>query len=156
MNKLKIVSILAVIMLIVNIGIIGYIMLINKEKTIINKRRMPREIVIEKLGFDSKQIASYDKTIKKHQNTIRSLDDSIRNKKNQLYLRLKNNASEIDKNDSLVIVLGNFQRQIEITHYNHFIEIKNICKPEQLDKFIKMTTELSKIFSGKEKHKNEK
>jgi hypothetical protein len=128
----------------------------NKENSISHQKRMPREIVIEKLSFNQEQIAAYDVTIKRHQNAIRTLDDSIRNKKNQLYSRLKNNASEIDKNDSLVIELGNYQKQIETTHFNHFIEIKNICKPEQIDDFNSLTSELSKIFSGKRKPKHEK
>ena len=156
MNKSKILSLLVIVMLIINIGIISYFVFMNKENSISHQKRMPREIVIEKLSFNQEQIAAYDETIKRHQNAIRTLDDSIRNKKNQLYSRLKNNASEIDKNDSLVIELGNYQKQIETTHFNHFIEIKNICKPEQLDDFNSLTSELSKIFSGKRKPKHEK
>ena len=156
MNKSKILSLLVIVMLIINIGIISYFVFMNKENSISHQKRMPREIVIEKLSFNQEQIAAYDVTIKRHQNAIRTLDDSIRNKKNQLYSRLKNNASEIDKNDSLVIELGNYQKQIETTHFNHFIEIKNICKPEQLDDFNSLTSELSKIFSGKRKPKHEK
>jgi len=156
MSKLKIVSLLVIVMLLVNIGIISYIIWIKNDNPLSAQKKMPREIVIEKLGFNQEQIVAYDITIKRHQNAIRTLDDSIRNKKNQLYSRLKKNALEIDKNDPLVIELGNYQKQIETTHFNHFIEIKNICKPEQLDNFNSLTSELSKIFSGKRKPKHEK
>lgn len=155
MNNSKILRITVIAILAINIAIIGYL-LINKEAFFENKPPKPREIVVAKLGFNSNQIKQYDVTITKHQNTIRALDDSIRKTKNELYARLKENSTEIDTNDSLVFQINNYQKQIEITHYNHFIEIKKICKPEQLEKFNALTNELSKIFSGKRKPKNEK
>mgnify|MGYP000458681302 CR=1 FL=1 len=156
MNKLKIVSFLVIVMLIVNIAIISYIILNNKAYPADSKRRMPREIVIEKLGFNSDQIATYDVTIKRHQNKIKSLDDAIRNTKNELYSHLKDNSTEIDTNDSLVLALGNYQKEIEITHFNHFIEIKKICTPDQMDEFNNLTEELSKIFSHPRRPKHER
>ena len=156
MNKLKIVSFLVIVMLIVNIAIISYIMLNNKAHPADSKRRMPREIVIEKLGLNSDQIATYDVTIKRHQNKIKSLDDAIRNTKNELYSRLKDNSTEIGMNDSLVLALGNYQKEIEITHFNHFIEIKKICTPDQMDEFNNLTEELSKIFSHPRRPKHER
>lgn len=51
----------------------------------LGRKAMPREIIIEKLHFDDKQIAAYEKIILLHQQKIRSLDDSIRRSKNELY-----------------------------------------------------------------------
>lgn len=155
MNKSKLLRITVIAILIINMVVIGYL-LINKGAFFGNKPPKPREIVIKKLDFDTEQIKQYDVTITKHQIKIRNLDDSIRKAKNELYARLKESTSEIDSNDSLVNQINNYQKQIEITHYNHFIEIKKICKPEQLEKFNALTNELSKIFSGKRKPKDEK
>jgi protein CpxP len=155
MNKSKLLRIIVIAILIINMVVIGYL-LINKGAFFGNKPTKPREIVIKKLDFDTEQIKQYDVTITKHQNKIRNLDDSIRKTKNELYSRLKENSTKIDTNDSLVNQINNYQKQIEITHYNHFIEIKKICKPEQLEKFNALTNELSKIFSGKRKPKDEK
>lgn len=155
MNNSKILRITIISILIINIAVISYL-LINKDAFFGNKPPKPREIVIEKLNFSPEQIKQYDVTITKHQNKIKALDDSIRNTKNKLYLRLKDSSTEIDNNDRLVNQINMFQKQIEITHYNHFIEIKKICNKEQLEKFNALTNELSKIFSGKRKPKNEK
>ncbi len=155
MSNSKILKIIVITMLAINVAVIGYL-LINKDVFLENKPPKPREIVIKKLGFDVNQIKQYDVTIIKHQNKIKALDDSIRNTKNKLYSRLKESSIEIDSNDSLVTQINNYQKEIEITHYNHFIEIKNICKKEQLEKFNVLTNELSKMFSGKRKPKNEK
>ena len=155
MNNSKILRITVIAILAINIAVIGYL-LFNKDAFFGNKPPKPRETVIKKLDFDTDQIKQYDVTITKHQNQIKTLDDSIRNTKNELYSRLKENSTEIDTNDSLVNQINSYQKQIEITHYNHFIEIKKICHKEQLEKFNALTNELSKIFSGKRKHKNEK
>lgn len=155
MNTSKILRITVIAILAINIAVIGYL-LINKDVFFGNKPPKPREIVIKKIGFSEDQIKQYDVTITKHQNRIKALDNSIRKTKNELYSRLKDSSAEIDTNDSLVRKINTFQKQIEITHYNHFIEIKKICKPEQLEKFNALTNELSKIFSGKRKPKNEK
>ncbi len=142
-------------MLVLNLAVIGYLF-INKGVIFDNKPPKPREIIVKKLGFTSNQIEQYDITITKHQNKIKALDDSIRKTKNELYSRLKESVSEINTNDSLVSQINNYQKQIEITHYNHFIEIKKLCNKQQLEKFNDLTNELSKIFSGKRKPKDEK
>jgi periplasmic protein CpxP/Spy len=154
MRNSKFLKIIIIFILIINVIIIGYFVFNNSKLE--NKKPMPREIVIQKLGFDAEQIKLYDVIIKKHQNRIKSLDDAIRKSKNELYSRLKESATEIDTNDSLVNQINHYQKQIEITHYNHFIEIKKICKTEQLAEFNALTNELSKIFSGKRKPKDEK
>ncbi len=142
-------------MLVINLAVIGYL-LINKDVFLGHKPQKPREIVIKQLNFNAEQIKQYDITITKHQNRIKAFDDSIRVTKNKLYSRLKESTSEIAINDSQVTQINNFQKKIEITNYNHFIEIKKICKPEQLEKFNDLTNEFSKIFSGKRKPKHEK
>lgn len=112
---------------------------------------MPREIVIEKLHFDEGQIMAYEKMIRLHQDKIRSLDDSIRICKNELYHLLNENSASNNRKDSLFATLAHLQEQIEKTHYNHFVEIKAICRKDQLEDFKELTEELSSIFSHPKK-----
>ena len=46
--------------------------------------------------------------------------------------------------DSLI---NHVQKQIEITHYNHFLGIKKICNSNQIDKYKLLTTQLNHLFS---------
>jgi len=62
---------------------------------------------------------------------------------------------ESAKKDSLYLKLANYQKQIETTHFNHFLEIKKICNKEQLSDYKYLTEELSKIFSNRRKPRNE-
>lgn len=113
------------------------------------KKQKPREIIIEKLKFDEIQIKQYDKTIFVHQNNIKILDDSIRITKNKLYQLLKNDKINVSKKNELINKINSFQTKIENVHFNHFIEIKKLCKKDQLNDFNKLSDELSKLFSPK-------
>ncbi len=154
MNKTKLLSFAIIALLFLNFGILGFLFL-SKDKEEPKGRKMPREIVIEKLHFDANQIIEYDKTIKIHRKTITSIDDSIKVAKNELYQLLNSESVDSVKKDSLYSKLAYYQKQVEITHFNHFLEIKAICKKEQLADYKTLTEELSKIFTYGRKPKNE-
>ena len=62
MNKTKLLSVAVIALLVLNFGILGFLFLSKKHEP--NGRKMPREIVIEKLHFDENQIVEYEKIIK--------------------------------------------------------------------------------------------
>jgi hypothetical protein len=146
MNKTKVLGFTVIALVILNFGILLFLFL-SKGNEGPRGRKMPREIVIEKLHFDENQILEYDKTILIHQKNIRDLDDSIRATKNELYQLLNSENIDNIQKDSLYLKLAGFQKQIETTHFNHFIEIKKLCKKEQLSDYKNLTEELSKLFS---------
>lgn len=152
MNKTKLLSVAVIALLVLNFGILGFLFLSKKHEP--NGRKMPREIVIEKLHFDENQIVEYEKIIEEHQKSIRNLDDSIRKTKNELYQLLNEEKISSVRKDSLYFKLANYQKQIETTHFNHFLEIKKLCKKEQLADYKNLTEELSKIFSHKPRPKH--
>lgn len=152
MNKTKLLSVAVIALLVLNFGILGFLFLSKKHEP--NGRKMPREIVIEKLHFDENQIVEYEKIIEEHQKAIRNLDDSIRKTKNELYQLLNEEKINSAQKDSLYLQLANYQKQIETTHFNHFLEIKRLCKKEQLADYKNLTEELSKIFSNKPRPKH--
>ena len=108
----------------------------------------PKNIIIEKLQFDEEQVVLYQKLIDQHRKDIRENDAKILMLKNDLYsyLKIKGNATAID---SLTTEIGIIQKQIEEIHFNHFLDIKTLCKPEQLSKFNKLSEELAEIFNQK-------
>lgn len=153
MNKSKLLIISVGVLLILNLSVVSYLLLSGSNKP--NEGKMPREIVIEKLHFDTNQVEEYDKIIQIHRNSIRVLDDSIRSSKNKLYQLLNSNAINENQKDSLFIKIAKYQKDIERIHFNHFLEIKKICNNNQLSQFNNLTVELSKIFShgNRPKHK---
>jgi protein CpxP len=154
MNKTKVLGFAVIALLVLNFGILAFLFL-SKNEDGPRGRKMPREIIIEKLHFDKNQIDAYDKTIKIHQETIRELDDSIRTAKNDLYQLLNSENINSLQKESIFLKLANYQKQIETTHFNHFLEIKKLCKKEQLSDYENLTEELSKLFSHPRRPKHE-
>ncbi|MGF1923013.1 MAG: hypothetical protein ACQUHE_02445 [Bacteroidia bacterium] len=109
----------------------------------------PKMIIIRRLAFDQQQVAEYEVLIKQHRLTIKNLNDSISATKNALYEKLK------DKNfkdqDKLIDKIVTFQRGIESTHYNHFEDIRKLCKPSQIDNFNHLTKDLASYFTSQRK-----
>ena len=106
----------------------------------------PKNIIIEKLHFDENQTNAYQKLIEKHRKDIKENNDKILMLKKELYSNLKlNNSTE--EMDSITTQIGIIQKQIEEIHYNHFLEIKALCKPEQLTYFDDLSEELIEVFN---------
>jgi periplasmic protein CpxP/Spy len=108
----------------------------------------PIKIIVEKLQFDEEQIVLYQKLIDQHRNDIRKKDAEILMLKRELYYYLTTNESETSI-DSLTTEIGITQKQIEKIHFNHFLDIKALCKPQQLLKFNMLSEELIEIFNHK-------
>ncbi|MBI3219560.1 MAG: periplasmic heavy metal sensor [Bacteroidetes bacterium] len=106
----------------------------------------PKNQIVESLHFDQQQIVEYEKLIAQHRQTIRELNDRIHEAKSLLYQSLSNENGTVK--DSLINTLGSLQRQIETTHYNHFRDIKAICKPEQLAYFETLSEHLANFFNA--------
>ncbi len=151
MSKLRLLTIAVIGLLLINIAIVGFLLLRKPPHFSQGRPPManegPKQVIIERLNFNARQTTDYDKLITSHQVSIRALEDSISLLKNNLYQTL-NDESSAGK-DSIINRLGEIQTQIELTNYNHFEALKKICRPDQLDKFSKLTTELAHFFASK-------
>ncbi len=149
MSKIKLLSLAVIGLLVINLGILLFLFLrkpIHPEgDRSIQKKGGPKNIIIERLNFDKEQILQYEKLINQHQQSVKELDGKIKETKNQLYSTLASDA--VSSKDSLENKLGDLQKQIESVHYNHFEEIKRLCKHEQIEKFNSLTLELAKYFA---------
>ena len=155
MDKIKLLTFSVIALLLLNLGTLGFLLLSGGKGHHPPKnhgpegRPKPKEIIIEKLHFDVQQIVEYDKIIKVHQVKIRSLDDSIRSTKEELYDLLTKDIIDEKAKTSLFDNLSSYQKQIESAHFNHFQDIKKLCKEDQLDDYNDLTEELGRLFSKK-------
>ncbi len=142
MNKVKFLSIISIGLLVSNLVLAGF-MLFKKPKHPMGEG--PKRVIIEKLHFDDKQVAQYEEIIQEHQKKIRISDEKILNIKNALYTTLTKEINSTQR-DSLINQIAIVQAEIENTHYNHFVEMKTLCKPEQQQYFEALTQEISTLF----------
>lgn len=146
MDKIKILTFAFIALLLLNFGTLGFLLLTGPKQDGRPPRHNPKEIIIDKLQLDASQKVAYQKAIEWHRSTIDSIDRQTRETKNRLYLQLLKTTVDVKTKDSLISVLANNQKQIEQTHFKHFQDIKNLCQPEQMDRFYDLTQELSRIF----------
>ena len=153
MEKTKLLTLAVITLLVLNLGTLGFLLLSGPKghKPPSGQgpegRPKPREIIIEKLHFDANQQKEFDKLIQWHQGEIRSIEDNIREAKNELYQILSASEVNLKTKDSLINALALDQKQIESTHFKHFEDIKKMCHKEQLEDFNNLTEELGRIFS---------
>jgi periplasmic protein CpxP/Spy len=149
MSKIKLLSLAVIGLLIVNLSTVGFLFLRKPPHTEGRprpfERMRPKNKIIETLHLDSEQVAQFEKLIDQHKEKTRQLRDNIREVKSQLYQTLsEENASS---RDSLISQLGVLQKEIEVVHYDHFAQIKKLCKPDQIEYFNSLTGELANFFS---------
>ena len=145
MNKKSFYLLLIGLLLISNLLTLFFIIPKGKHKHFGNG---PKSIIIEKLNLDEQQIFAYEQLIDQHRKNIKASDKKIIQLKKELYGSLQTESNE-QYADSLTSEIGSIQKQIETIHFNHFNDIKALCKPEQLDEFNELVDELEFLFSNK-------
>jgi periplasmic protein CpxP/Spy len=155
MDKIKLLTFAVITLLLLNLGTLGFLMFSSLKHGGRPPHGMPKEIIIDRLQFDSKQQKEYQTLIDWHRSTIDSLDRQICETKNELYTQLIKPNVNTKTKDSLITMLASDQKQIEQTHFKHFEDIKNLCKPEQRENFYDLTRDLSRIFGKQPKPRHE-
>lgn len=156
MDKIKLLTFAVIGLLLLNLATLGFLFLNHpKGNDGPRNRPTPQEIIIRKLRLDDKQQEQYQQLIHWHRGQIDDFDNQIREAKNKLYLQLLKPTVDTKVKDSLIDAVANYQKQIEITHFKHFQDIKKLCRKEQIEDYNALTEELSKIFSHPPKPKND-
>lgn len=143
--KIKLLLPLIIGLIVSNGLLVGFF--ITKKPQHPNKQN-PKEIVIQILQFDSTQIEDYNQLISEHQKLTRNMEDDLKTNKKELF-QLLNNKTVSNRSDSLINIIAVTHGKIEKLHYQHFIEIRNICNPNQLERYNELTNELINIFRKK-------
>jgi periplasmic protein CpxP/Spy len=140
MNKIKLYKIVILALIICN-GILLYF-LMSKPKHFGG----PKNIIIEKLHFDTEQIKQYDAIIATHRIAIDENNVSMLQLRNRMYnqLLLPNDSNTLDSISNEIALV---QKKLELIHFQHFKEIQKICKPQQQADFKNVVGELSTLFN---------
>ena len=99
MNKYKVFSVFALLLLITNMILLAAIFFDFPLRP--NHKNGPRESIIQKLDFNDEQIEKYDALIEIHHAATRQKNDMILELKNQLYCSL--NADSVLTANKLIL-----------------------------------------------------
>lgn len=140
MSKLTKIAILFLILL--NIVLATFLYLGKPKK---GNKKMPKEIIEQRLEFDESQKLQFQELIGAHRKMMKKTHNNIRRNKKKLYENLA--QEEPSMNDSISNEIAKSFKKIEALHFNHFMDIKNLCNEEQKEKFNQMIGEFESIFA---------
>lgn len=111
----------------------------------------PKAYIIESLHLDDAQIKAYEETVTQHRWAVEQNERTMEKLRSDLYQSL------IQQSDTTTVAMligriAEQQKKAEYINYNHFLAIKHICKPEQMDEFGALTNEIPRLFSAKRRH----
>lgn len=150
MSKIKLLTLAVIGLFILNLATLAFLIL-NKPKRKLNEG--PKNIIIEKLNFNPQQVKEYEILIAEHQQKLRTQQANLGKTKTEFYKLLNTNNNQLK--DSLLNNITQIQKGIELIHYQHFEQLKMLCKPNQLSNFEALTNELALLFNrDKQPNKN--
>jgi hypothetical protein len=96
----------------------------------------------EELGFDSNQVKQYLKLRENLNQQIMQLNNEIRRLKKQMFDEVLHDIPQPMLSDSLLKLTQEKQAKIEQLTFQHFLDLKKICKPDQQKKLQLLMHEL--------------
>ncbi|PBQ34054.1 hypothetical protein CNR22_20475 [Sphingobacteriaceae bacterium] len=150
MKRSKLIILTVTILVLVNLATLAFV-LFSKTARHENFGRPPRgegpkQIIIDRLGYDAAQQKAYQITIDAHRRNSRKLEQASRALHQQLFSLLKE-PEYMKKSDSLMNLIALNQKAIDHVNFNHFLEIKALCKKDQLEKFNLLADDLAALFA---------
>lgn len=147
------------ILVIANLALLAYFFWPRDKKSHGGRESSKPDMVsysLEKsVGFDDQQMTKYSEIKKSHKEKIKPLFDSLRISRENFYKLLQ----QQDADSSLQIsvqTIGARQEAIDVQIYNHFKEIRAICRPEQYPAFDSMVQKAVMKMSAPYKKKSDK
>lgn len=131
MKPIKILSIISIVFLILN-GFLVFEMLTRKPP-MLPPHPDYKQQVIEQLHFDEQQIEAYGKLVQEHRILMVRLEE-LKGEKMAVYFNQLNQSDSSNAADLMNDIKMLEQQRIEVT-YDHFADIKALCRPEQLADF---------------------
>jgi periplasmic protein CpxP/Spy len=158
----KILVFIIAVLLLSNIAMLVFFL--RKEKREDKPRQSPREFMISKLkeevGFNDDQIAKYVELSDKHKQKMKPMFNDIHMAKENFYKLLLEEPSDSSINQYLLSI-GEKQKSIDQSIFNHFLALKHVCTPDQLPKYDSLIQDVIKGMinppkKGSDKKKNSK
>ncbi len=138
---------LVVILLISNIGLLLYFFVLKPSP---KKPGNPRndfsvvEYMKKEVGFNEDQTKQFELLHNQNKDSLKTISDSIRSKKNALYklLQVGGNPSDSIVNETIGSI-GTYQVKMELTMFRHFEKVRSLCTAEQRTKFDTMVNRMN-------------
>lgn len=149
MNKTKLYGGIAIGLLIINLMLIGF--MVTKGGKMGKHHKGPKAEIIQRLHLDDDQIAALESAIDEHRSVMKTTEVKIRAQKTALTRLLK--TDDTHQSDSILQLISGFHQNIERGFFTHFLAIKSICRPDQMDDYNALVDDMNEVFFKRRPHK---
>jgi len=147
MSKLRLLITTIVVLVLINAGLLGFILMRSNSANEPVPPGGPRNIIMRRLDFNKAQCEAYELLVEDHRSRSRQLHDRSRDLHNALYALLKKTPYEEHDADSLMACIAQNQMTMDRLNMSHFSDIKSICTGEQIEKFNRLVDDLTQLFA---------
>jgi hypothetical protein len=143
--KIKSLYILVGVLLLINIATLGFIWYTTIKIKTEQEMRPPRpdnkgSFLADELGFTGEQLNKFDTLRKEHHQRVQKIIREAKELKDQLFDCIK--TEDDAKAKEFAGKLSENNKAMELLTYEHFKEVRKICKEEQKVKFDRILIEL--------------
>lgn len=149
MKKETLLIVLIVLLLLLNFGTLGFLFFAGRGGPPHGPRfgkHGPAQLIIQELELDEQQQKTFDTMREQHHSNMVSLDKQmeVTAKRYLSHVSLSNST----KTDSLQQAIGKLEMQRASVTYQHFKDLRAICKPAQQEKFDALLPELFRMITS--------
>jgi Spy/CpxP family protein refolding chaperone len=149
MNKLRFLSIIAVLLLVLNGGTLIYLL---REQGMEDRPPHPgndaADFIIEKLQLDDQQQQQFAGLRQQHRNTIHEAQDEDRRLHDLYFSLLKTDSPDKATVDSVSALMANQRSIIETATFTHFQQLRKLCREDQKKHFDMIINEIARRIGG--------
>ena len=149
-----------VILLLTNIAVLGYFIWfkrpVKKEIAPKEQRTGISEQLQKEVGFTDEQISEYKLLKDKQRENIRPMFDDMRKAKDSLFRLLSYPGVTDSMLNSAADGIARRQKMLDLQAFNHFRNVRAICRPEQQEKYDSMILRMFRRMGKPVKHDTEK
>ena len=151
MEKTKLLTIAVIGLLLLNLGTLAFMWL--------GKKPPPRDMrergeggrppaaafLIKELNFDENQTVVYDRLRILQRKSQDSLQNVLRQNREVFFKGMPTRDS------SKITTIGDIQKQFDMATFNHFREVRALCRPDQQTKFDSVIEDVLKMMAPKQR-----
>ena len=129
-TKIKTLYSVVITLVLINIGVIGFIMLHHAGRP-----PHPSEAVVRELNFTDEQKKEYDKIKEEHHKALHIIKEENHRLHDAMFSQLKDGQDNSPAADSIINAIADNIKRDELLTYRHMAKLRKICTSEQLKKF---------------------
>ena len=146
MNKTKFLTILVLLLLVLN-GVTLFFLMGKKDGTKTRSGgggRPYSEYLTKQLNLDTVQVAQLKDLRDKHKQELGELWKEDKQLQEAKFVLLKEGSTDSLKLDSILTLIVANKKKFELAFHNHFLQIRALCRPEQVELFNTTLDEMKK------------